>query len=44
VERSIGKKDTQELAVMVDTFKPLKLTKEALEIEDKGYYKSWLGQ
>ncbi len=42
VERSIGKKDTQELAVMVDTFKPLKLTKEALEIEDKEYFKSWL--
>ena len=31
-ERSIGKKETQELAVMVDTFKPLKLTKQALEL------------
>jgi homogentisate 1,2-dioxygenase len=42
VERSIGKNSTDEYAVMVDTFKPLKLTKEALNIEDKDYYKSWL--
>jgi len=41
-ERSIGKKETKELAVMIDTFKPLKITKEALEIEDGDYYKSWL--
>ncbi|MEJ6685811.1 MAG: homogentisate 1,2-dioxygenase [Crocinitomicaceae bacterium] len=41
-ERSIGKKKTEELAVMVDTFKPLKLTKQALEIEVKDYYKSWI--
>ncbi len=41
-ERSIGKKDTQELAVMVDTFKPLMVTKEALKISDEDYYKSWL--
>jgi homogentisate 1,2-dioxygenase len=41
-ERSIGKKQTEELAVMVDTFKPLKLTKRALGIEVKDYYKSWL--
>ncbi len=41
-ERSIGKTKTDELAVMVDTFKPLKLTKQALEIEHKDYYKSWL--
>ncbi|MBL4861863.1 MAG: homogentisate 1,2-dioxygenase, partial [Crocinitomicaceae bacterium] len=40
--RSIGKKETQELAVMVDTFKPLQLTKQALELEVKDYYKSWL--
>ena len=40
-ERSIGQKETQELAVMVDTFKPLKLTKQALELEDKDYLKSW---
>jgi homogentisate 1,2-dioxygenase len=42
VERSIGKKSTDEYAVMVDTFKPLKLTKAAMDIEDKDYYKSWL--
>lgn len=41
-ERSIGKTKTEELAVMVDTFKPLKLTEQALEIEVKDYYKSWI--
>ncbi len=41
-ERSIGKTETKELAVMVDTFKPLKLTKQALEIESEDYYKSWI--
>ncbi len=41
-ERSIGKVDTQELAVMVDTFKPLKVTEEAMKIADEDYHKSWL--
>ncbi len=41
-ERSIGHKDTQELAVMVDTFKPLKLTKQGLALEVGDYWKSWL--
>jgi len=41
VEASIGHKETKELAVMVDTFRPLKLTKEALELEDPDYWKSW---
>jgi len=41
-ERSIGQKETLELAVMVDTFKPLKVTKQALEIENPGYYRSWI--
>ena len=41
-ERSIGKKSTEELAVMVDTFKPLKLTVQALDLEIKDYYKSWM--
>ncbi|MFT4781517.1 MAG: homogentisate 1,2-dioxygenase [Pseudohongiellaceae bacterium] len=41
-ERSIGKVKTDELAVMVDTFKPLQLTEEALKIADEAYYKSWL--
>lgn len=42
VEKSIGKKETGELAVMVDTFKPLKITEEALGIEDPLYYRSWI--
>jgi len=42
IERSIGKKETEEYAVMVDTFKPLKLTKTAMDIEVKDYFKSWL--
>lgn len=41
-ERSIGKKETQELAVMVDTFKPLKITKQALNCMVKDYEKSWI--
>jgi len=42
VEKSIGVDETRELAVMIDTFKPLKITRQALELEDKEYYKSWL--
>ena len=42
MERSIGQKETGELAVMVDTFKPLRLTQTALDIADKDYFKSWL--
>ena len=42
MERSIGQKDTQELAVMVDTFKPLMVTEEAMKIADEQYYQSWL--
>jgi homogentisate 1,2-dioxygenase len=41
-ERSIGQTETAELAVMVDTFKPLRLTQLALDIADKDYFKSWL--
>lgn len=41
-ERSIGKVGTDELAVMVDTFKPLQITEEAIKIADDDYYKSWL--
>ncbi len=41
-ERSIGKTETQELAVMIDPFRPLKLTTQAIEIEEKNYYQSWL--
>jgi homogentisate 1,2-dioxygenase len=41
-EASIGKKETIELAVMVDTFKPLHLTQQALDIEKPDYFKSWI--
>lgn len=41
-ERSIGKKDTAEYAVMVDTFRPLGLTDAALSIDDGRYYRSWM--
>ena len=42
MERSIGQKETGELAVMVDTFRPLRLTQLAVDIDDKDYFKSWL--
>ena len=41
VEASIGKRETLELAVMIDTFHPLKMVKYAQEIEDPGYMYSW---
>jgi homogentisate 1,2-dioxygenase len=41
VEKSIGKKETGELAVMVDTFHPLMLTKQAVAIENKDYTMTW---
>lgn len=41
VEKSIGKKETGELAVMVDTFHPLKMTDYAVGIEDDNYVMSW---
>ena len=44
MEKSIGEKETAELAVMVDTFKPLMITEEALNINDDLYYQSWLDQ
>lgn len=42
MEKSIGKKETGETAVMVDTFKPLRITQEALDIADGDYLHSWL--
>jgi len=42
MERSIGKVDTDELAVMVDTFKPLMVTEAAMKIDDGQYWKSWV--
>lgn len=44
IERSIGKKETNELAVMIDPFNPVKITPEALGIEVKDYYKSWMAK
>ncbi len=41
-EKSIGQTKTEELAVMVDTFKPLMVTEAAMEIVDDDYHKSWL--
>ena len=42
VEASIGKEATEELAVMIDTFHPLSLTKQAKALEDDRYPYSWL--
>jgi homogentisate 1,2-dioxygenase len=41
-EESIGAKGTGELAVMIDTFRPLLVSREALAVEDAGYLLSWL--
>jgi homogentisate 1,2-dioxygenase len=41
-EGSIGKKETLELAVMVDTFAPLKITEQALALDAGDYHKSWI--
>lgn len=41
-EASIGKKGTEEVAVMIDTFHPLHVTPAALEIEDEKYAYSWV--
>ncbi|MBK7425808.1 MAG: homogentisate 1,2-dioxygenase [Saprospiraceae bacterium] len=42
IEKSIGQLETRELAVMIDTFRPLLMTEYAAGIEDPDYYKSWL--
>lgn len=41
IERSIGQKETKELAVMIDPFAQMMITEEAMDIEVKDYYKSW---
>ncbi|MEI6740850.1 MAG: homogentisate 1,2-dioxygenase [Gemmatimonadaceae bacterium] len=41
-EASIGAKFTNELAVMMDSFKPLHVAKAAERIEDPAYHKSWI--
>jgi homogentisate 1,2-dioxygenase len=42
VEQSLGQSRTDELAVMVDTFHPLRVSREARAIEDESYYRSWV--
>ena len=42
MERSIGKKFTEEYAVMVDPFRPFQITEEAMKVEDETYFTSWL--
>jgi homogentisate 1,2-dioxygenase len=41
-EASIGKERTNELAVMIDTFRPLALTAAAERFDDPSYPTSWL--
>ncbi|MEM9290793.1 MAG: homogentisate 1,2-dioxygenase [Acidobacteriota bacterium] len=42
MEDSIGAKETDELAVMFDTFRPLKVAKNILSVEDDSYQRSWV--
>ncbi len=42
IERSLGKKETNELAVMIDPFKPMSITEEALKLQVEDYHKSWI--
>jgi homogentisate 1,2-dioxygenase len=44
IERSIGKKETHELAVMIDPFKPVSITQTAVELEVEDYYLSWISK
>lgn len=41
IERSLGKKETGELAVMIDPFAPMSITEEAIKLEVDDYYSSW---
>jgi homogentisate 1,2-dioxygenase len=41
VEASLGATRTEELAVMCDTFRPLKLTTLARDLDDPSYALSW---
>jgi homogentisate 1,2-dioxygenase len=43
VEGSLGKDRTEELAVMMDTFRPLRVSKAAAAMEDPSYMYSWVG-
>lgn len=41
VEASMGRPCTDELAVMLDTFRPLQVSRQAVGVEDEGYWRSW---
>jgi homogentisate 1,2-dioxygenase len=41
-EASIGAKYTNELAVMMDSFRPLQVARAALAVEDPDYHRSWV--
>ena len=41
IKRSIGQKETKELAVMIDPFAPMSITEEAMKLQVENYYKSW---
>lgn len=43
-EASIGQARTDEVAVMVDTFRGLEVSTDAVSIEDADYYRSWLDE
>lgn len=43
-EASMGQERTDEMAVMIDTFKPLRVSKHGLGVDDAGYHPSWLGE
>ena len=42
IKRSIGQKETEELAVMIDPFAPMGITEEAMNLQVENYYKSWV--
>lgn len=42
IERSVGKKETGELAVMIDPFKPMSITEEGMKLQVEDYHKSWV--
>ena len=42
IEESLGARETNELAVMIDTFKPLNMTEAALKVDDEDYPYSWI--
>jgi homogentisate 1,2-dioxygenase len=41
-EASLGQTQTNELAVMLDTFRPLRVAIDAAAVEDQEYYRSWI--